>query len=700
MASLLILASCATKQEKDDFDYTVESFADLEILRYKVPGFEELSLKQKELIYYLSEAAAYGRDILYDQNGKWNLAIRRTLEAIYQNYTGDRESQDFKNFEVYLKRVWFSNGIHHHYGCDKFVPEFSQEFFTEAVKSLDPKTLPLTTGASVDDLLNTLTPVIFDPSVMPKRVNQAAGEDLIVTSAGNYYDGVTQAEAEAFYNKMKNPKDETPISYGLNSRLVKRDGKIVEETYKVGGLYTEAIEKIVYWLEKAAGVAENEQQKEVIEKLINYYQTGDLKQFDEYAILWVKDLDSQVDFVNGFTETYGDPLGMKASWESIVNFKNLEASERTHTISDNAQWFEDNSPVDSRFKKDKVKGVSAKVITAAMLAGDCYPSTPIGINLPNSNWIRHIHGSKSVTIENITEAYEKAAQGNGFNDEFVWSDTERNLMNNYLFQADNLHTDLHECLGHGSGKLLPGVDPDALKAYSSTLEEARADLFALYYMADPKILELGLLPSEDAYKAAYYKYMMNGLMTQLTRIEPGKNIEESHMRNRQLIARWAYEHGKADDVVEFAKRDGKTYVVINDYEKLRSLFGKLLAEVQRIKSEGDYESGKNLVEEYGVIVDQDLHNEVLARYENLHIAPYKGFVNPVYTPITDENGNITDIQISYNEGYTPKTILLCLSIRLYPLFVNNRYNDTTLTPIYARYIGVLFFYKTSLLAYF
>lgn len=656
MASLLILASCATKQEKDDFDYTVESFADLEILRYKVPGFEELSLKQKELVYYLSEAAAYGRDILYDQNGKWNLAIRRTLEAIYQNYTGDRESQDFKNFEVYLKRVWFSNGIHHHYGCDKFVPEFSQEFFTEAVKSLDPKTLPLTTGASVDDLLNTLTPVIFDPSVMPKRVNQAAGEDLIVTSACNYYDGVTQAEAEAFYNKMKNPKDETPISYGLNSRLVKRNGKIVEETYKVGGLYTEAIEKIVYWLEKAAGVAENEQQKEVIEKLIDYYQTGDLKQFDEYAILWVKDLDSQVDFVNGFTETYGDPLGMKASWESIVNFKNLEASERTHTISDNAQWFEDNSPVDSRFKKDKVKGVSAKVITAAMLAGDCYPSTPIGINLPNSNWIRHIHGSKSVTIENITEAYEKAAQGNGFNDEFVWSDTERNLMNNYLFQADNLHTDLHECLGHGSGKLLSGVDPDALKAYSSTLEEARADLFALYYMADPKILELGLLPSEDAYKAAYYKYMMNGLMTQLTRIEPGKNIEESHMRNRQLIARWAYEHGKADNVVEFAKRDGKTYVVINDYEKLRSLFGKLLAEVQRIKSEGDYESGKNLVEEYGVIVDQDLHNEVLARYENLHIAPYKGFVNPVYTPITDENGNITDIQISYNEGYAEQML--------------------------------------------
>lgn len=656
MASLLILASCATQEEKDDFDYTVESFADLEILRYKVPGFEELTLQQKELVYYLSEAAAYGRDILYDQNGKWNLAIRRTLEAIYQDYTGDRQSEDFKNFEVYLKRVWFSNGIHHHYGCDKFVPGFSQEFFVDAVKSLDPKKLPLTEGATVDDLLNTLVPVIFDPTVMPKRVNQAAGEDLIATSACNYYDGVTQAEAEAFYSNMKDPKDETPISYGLNSRLVKRDGKIMEETYKVGGLYTEAIEKIVFWLQKAAGVAENDQQKQVIEKLIEYYQTGDLKDFDEYAILWVKDLDSQVDFVNGFTETYGDPLGMKASWESIVNFKNLEASKRTHTISENAQWFEDHSPVDARFKKEEVKGVSAKVITAAMLAGDCYPSTPIGINLPNSNWIRHLHGSKSVTIENITEAYEKAAQGNGFNDEFVWSDTERDLINKYLLQADNLHTDLHECLGHGSGKLLPGVDPDALKAYSSTLEEARADLFALYYMADPKILELGLLPSPDAYKAAYYQYMMNGLMTQLTRIEPGKNIEESHMRNRQLIARWAYEHGKADKVIEFAKRDGKTYVVVNDYEKLRTLLGQLLAEVQRIKSEGDYESGKNLVEQYGVIVDPELHKEVLARYENLHIAPYKGFVNPVYTPVTDANGNITDIKISYNEGYAEQML--------------------------------------------
>ncbi len=658
MASLLLLASCATNKqnEGEKFDYTVETFADLEILRYQVPGFEELSLDQKKLVYYLSEAATYGRDILFDQNGKWNLAIRRTLETVYQDYQGDRESQEFKDFELYLKQVWFANGIHHHYSCDKFQPKFSQEFFVEAVKSVDPAKLPLTGGASIEDLLNTLTPVIFDPAVMAKRVNQADGEDLIATSACNYYDGVTQAEAEAFYGKMKDPKDATPISYGLNSRLVKRNGKLVEETYKVDGLYTEALEKIVYWLGKAAEVAENEQQKAVIEKLIEYYQTGDLKTFDEYAILWVKDLNSQVDFVNGFTETYGDPLGMKASWESIVNFKNLEASERTHIISDNAQWFEDNSPVAPQFKKEEVKGVSAKVITTAMLAGDCYPSTPIGINLPNANWIRAQHGSKSVTIENITEAYAEAAAGNGFNDEFVWSNTEIELFDKYLLLGDNLHTDLHECLGHGSGKLLPGVDPDALKAHGSTLEETRADLFALYYLGDPKLVELGLLPNEDAYKAEFYKYMMNGLMTQLTRIEPGKNIEESHMRNRQLIARWAYEHGKADNVVEFAKRDGKTFVVINDYAKLRNLFGELLAEVQRIKSEGDYESGKNLVEQYAVAVDPELHQEVLARYEGLHIAPYKGFVNPIYTPVTDAEGNITDIEITYNEGYAEQML--------------------------------------------
>ncbi len=655
MASLLLLASCANKKD-DNFDYTVERFADLEILRYQVPGFEELTLDQKKLIYYLSESAAYGRDILFDQNGKWNLAIRRTLEAVYQDYQGDRESQDFKNFEIYLKQVWFANGIHHHYSCDKFLPQFSQEFFVEAVKSIDSAKLPLTEGATVDDLLNTLTPVMFNPEVMAKRVNQADGEDLIATSACNYYDGVTQAEAEAFYAKMKDSKDETPISYGLNSRLIKRNGKIMEETYRVDGLYTEALEKIVYWLDKAAEVAENDQQKAIIEKLIAYYQSGDLNTFDEYAVLWVKDLNSQIDFVNGFTESYGDPLGMKASWESIVNFKNLEASERTQTISDNAQWFEDNSPVDKRFKKEEVKGVSAKVITAAMLAGDCYPSTPIGINLPNANWIRAQHGSKSVTIENITEAYAEAAAGNGFNDEFVWSNTEIELFDKYLLLGDNLHTDLHECLGHGSGKLLPGVDPDALKAHGSTLEETRADLFALYYLGDAKLVELGLLPNEEAYKAEYYKFMMNGLMTQLTRIEPGKNIEESHMRNRQLIARWAYEQGKAEHVVEFEKSDSTTNVLINDYAKLRELFGKLLAEVQRIKSEGDYESGKNLVEQYAVQVDSVLHQEILARYESLNIAPYKGFVNPVYTPVTDAAGNITDIKITYNEGYAEQML--------------------------------------------
>lgn len=658
LSSIMVTAtlfSCAPKKE-NGIEYSVDKFADLEVLRYEVPGFDELSLQQKKLVYYLSEAALQGRDILFDQNGKWNLAIRRTLESIYINYAGDRESDDFKAFELYLKQVWFANGIHHHYATDKFTPRFSQSFFEEAVRSVDPSTLPLKPGKDVDALLNDLTPVIFNPSLLAKRVNQADGEDLVLTSAGNYYDGVTQAESEAFYNRMKDPKDETPISYGLNSRLVKRNGKIYEEVYKVGGLYNDAIVKIVSWLKKAAEVAENEEQKAHIEKLIEFYETGDLKTFDDYSILWVTDLGSTVDYVNGFIETYGDPMGMKASWESIVNFKDKEASERTHVISANAQWFEDNSPVDSRFKKDKVKGVSAKVITAAILAGDCYPATPIGINLPNANWIRHIHGSKSVTIENLTRAYDIAAQGNGFNEEFVWSDTERNWIKDYLFIADNLHTDLHECLGHGSGKLLPGTDPDALKAHSSTLEETRADLFALYYMADPKMLELGLLPHPDAYKAEYYKYMMNGLMTQLTRIEPGKNIEESHMRNRQLIAMWVYKHGEKDHVIEFKERDGKTFVVINDYEKVRELLGELLAEVQRIKSEGDYAAGRDLVENYAVQVDQKLHREVLDRYNKLNIAPYKGFVNPVYTPVFDADGNITDVKISYTEGYTEQML--------------------------------------------
>ena len=640
----------ASVESVDPF-YRVDRFADLEVLRYKVPGFEKLTLQQKKLLYYLSQAAIEGRDIIYDQNCKWNLAIRRTLEAVYTQYKGDRSSDDFEALETYLKQVWFANGIHHHYSTDKFVPGFGQEFFEKAVKSVDTRYLPLQKGETVNQLLANISPVIFDPAIDAKRVNQAEGEDLVLTSAGNYYDGVTQAEAEAFYNKMKNPNDLRPVSYGLNSRLVKRNGKIEERVYKVGGLYSKALENIVYWLEKAASVAENAQQKAVIEKLISYNKTGNLKEFDEYAILWVNDLDSDIDFVNGFTETYGDPLGMKASWEALVNFKNKEASERTHIISANAQWFEDNSPVDNRFKKEKVKGVSAKVITAAILGGDTYPSTAIGINLPNSNWIRHEHGSKSVTIENITEAYDKAAQGNGFAEEFVWSDKERELMEKYGFQADNLHTDLHECLGHASGKLLPGTDSDALKAHSSTLEEARADLFALYYMADPKIVELKLLPNAEAYKSEYYKYMMNGLMTQLTRIEPGKNIEEAHMRNRQLIARYVFEKGQKDNVVEMKKKDGKTFVVINDYAKMRSLLGELLAEIQRIKSTGDYEAGRDLVETYGVKVDPELHKEVLSRYEKLNIAPYKGFVNPVYTAVTDKKGDITDVTISYDESY-------------------------------------------------
>ena len=542
VTALSLLTACGgnpkTTAEAEKFDYTVEQFADLQILRYRVPGFEDLSLKQKELVYYLTEAALQGRDILFDQNGKYNLTIRRMLEAVYTGYKGDKNTPDFKAMEVYLKRVWFSNGIHHHYGSEKFVPGFTPEFFRQAVQSVDAATLPLAEGQTVEQLCEEVFPVIFDPTVMPKRVNQAAGEDLVLTSACNYYDGVTQQEAEDFYNALKNPQDETPVSYGLNSRLVKEDGKIQEKVWKVGGLYGQALEKIVYWLKKAEGVAETPEQKAVIAKLMEFYETGDLKTFDEYAILWVKDLNSRIDFVNGFTESYGDPLGMKASWESLVNFKDLEATQRTELISGNAQWFEDHSPVDGQFKKEKVKGVSAKVITAAILAGDLYPATAIGINLPNANWIRSHHGSKSVTIGNITDAYNKAAHGNGFNEEFVYSDAELQLIDKYADVTDELHTDLHECLGHGSGKLLPGVDPDALKAYGSTIEEARADLFGLYYVADPKLVELGLTPSADAYKAQYYTYLMNGLMTQLVRIEPGNNVEEAHMRNRQLIARW------------------------------------------------------------------------------------------------------------------------------------------------------------------
>ena len=660
VTALSLLTACGgnpkTTAEAEKFDYTVEQFADLQILRYRVPGFEDLSLKQKELVYYLTEAALQGRDILFDQNGKYNLTIRRMLEAVYTGYKGDKNTPDFKAMEVYLKRVWFSNGIHHHYGSEKFVPGFTPEFFRQAVQSVDAATLPLAEGQTVEQLCEEVFPVIFDPTVMPKRVNQAAGEDLVLTSACNYYDGVTQQEAEDFYNALKNPQDETPVSYGLNSRLVKEDGKIQEKVWKVGGLYGQALEKIVYWLKKADGVAETPEQKAVIAKLMEFYETGDLKTFDEYAILWVKDLNSRIDFVNGFTESYGDPLGMKASWESLVNFKDLEATQRTELISGNAQWFEDHSPVDGQFKKEKVKGVSAKVITAAILAGDLYPATAIGINLPNANWIRSHHGSKSVTIGNITDAYNKAAHGNGFNEEFVYSDAELQLIDKYADVTDELHTDLHECLGHGSGKLLPGVDPDALKAYGSTIEEARADLFGLYYVADPKLVELGLTPSADAYKAQYYTYLMNGLMTQLVRIEPGNNVEEAHMRNRQLIARWVYEKGAAEKVVELVKKDGKTYVVINDYEKVRDLFGRLLAEIQRIKSTGDYAGAHDLVEAYAVKVDPALHAEVLERYKKLNLAPYKGFVNPKYEAVTDADGTITDVTVTYDEGYAEQML--------------------------------------------
>lgn len=643
---------------KEKFSYIVDQFADLQILRYQVPGFENLSLRQKQLLYHLSEAALMGRDILFDQNGRYNLVIRRTLEAVYQYGTVDKSSVDYQAFEVYLKRVWFANGIHHHYGEDKFMPGFSEAFFDAAVRSVDVSLLPLKAGETVDTLLARLKPVIFDPTVMPKRTVQSGDTDWILASANNYYgEDVTQAEVEAFYGKMKAEGDNRcPLSYGLNSRLEKEKGQLVERVWKVGGLYSEAIEQIVTELEKAAAFAENEKQRQIIATLIDYYRTGDLRTFDAYSILWVEDTDSQVDFVNGFIETYGDALGLKASWESTVNFRNEEATRRTQTISENAQWFEDHSPVDQRFKKERVKGVSAKVITVTMLGGDCYPSTPIGINLPNADWIRRDHGSKSVTIENIMEAYDKASQGSGFSDEFVWSDEERNRIKTYGFLTDMLHTDLHECLGHGSGQLLPGTDPDALKAYASTLEEARADLFGLYYLADPKMQELGLVPDGEAFKAEYYKYMMNGLLTQLVRIEEGKDVEEAHMRNRQLIARWVFEQGAADKVVELKKRDGKTFVVINDYQQLRALFGKLLAEVQRIKSEGDYEAGRSLVENYGVKIDPVLHHEIRERYVRLHLSPYKGFVNPIMREVKDDSGHVTDITLDYTEGYAEQML--------------------------------------------
>ncbi len=678
LTTILLLAACTNSKKTEsaavaddfideNFQYQVDRFADIEILRYPVMGFKSLSLQQKELIYYLSQAALEGRDILWDQHNKYNLTIRRICENIYENYKGDKTNEDWKNFETYLKQIWMANGIHHHYSEDKIMPKFSSDFFLSMAKSVDLNQMLSAEGLSVDETLKEIVPVMFDPKVMPKRLNQTAGSDLITTSAVNFYENVTQKEVEAFYNSMKDVNDNTPVSYGLNSKVVKKDGVITEQVWKLGGMYDKAIARIISWLEKAANVAENNQQKDIINSLISYYKTGSLETFDEFSIKWVQDNTSRIDFVNGFIENYTDPLGMKATWESLVNFKSEEASKRTQIISNNAQWFEDNSPIDSKFKKEEVKGVSAKVITAAMLGGDCYPATPIGINLPNANWIRRDYGSKSVTIDNITFAYAKASEGNGFNEEFMWSDVEREYSKKYGSLTDNMHTDLHECLGHGSGKLLPGVDGDALRAYGSPIEETRADLFALYYLGDPKMVELGLLPDQEAYKAEYYKYIMNGAMTQLTRIEPGKNIEQAHMRNRATIANWVIENGKKDNIVEMKERDGKLYIVINDYAKLRNLFGQLLSEVQRIKSEGDFDAAKKLVETYGVKVDSKLHKQILARYKALNLAPYRGFVNPEYKLVTDKNGKITDVVISYDEDYVTQQLRYSKQYSVLPL---------------------------------
>lgn len=647
------LVGCKSEpQAEKPFEWVVDRFDDIKVLRYQVPDFDTLSLDEKKLIYYLNQAALCGRDILFDQNGRYNLRIRRTLEAIEQGYTGDRNSEDFKKFEKYLKKVWFANGIHHHYSLDKFLPEFSESYFDELIAATPTEYFPQDFKPSVEAVIAEIKPVMFDPTLFPKRTNQAAGADMIATSANNYYEGLTQQEVEDYYKKIIDPNDSTPISYGLNSKLMKENGQIVEKTWKVGGMYSAAIEQIVYWLEQASTVAKGAQ-KQTIDELIGYYRSGNLSQFDTYSISWVQDTLSKVDFVNGFIETYGDPLGYRASWEGLVNFRDEEATRRTETISAEAQWFEDHSPIDPKYRKEKVKGVSAKVITAAILGGDCYPATPIGINLPNADWIRKDYGSKSVTIENITHAYNEAAKGNGFLEEFIYDPADIELQKRYGELSDNLHTDLHECLGHGSGQLAPGVKTDALKNYGSTLEEARADLFALYYLGDPKLVELGLVPSFDAAKAQYLHYILNGMMTQLARIQPGKDVEEAHMRNRMLIAMWCYEkgqQGEGEPVIKKVTHDGKTYIEVTDYERLRELFGELLREIQRIKSEGDYEAGKALVETYGVKVDQKLHDEVLARYGRLGIEPYSGFVNPVYKPVM-ENGQIVDVKVEYNEGY-------------------------------------------------
>ena len=630
------------------FNYRDERFADVQLLRYRLEAFDKLSLQQKSLIFYLSQATLYGRDITFDQYGKYNLRIRKMLEVVYTDLSVDHDTDGFRALEVYLKRLWFSNGIYHHYGCEKFVPDFTADYLRRVLHQVDASRLPLAEGQTVDELLQELEPVIFDPTVLPKRVNKADGEDLVLTSACNFYDGVTQQEAEQFYAAKKADNEEEPPSYGLNATLVKRDGKLCEDVWKADGRYGRAIRHIVYWLKKAAGVAENDRQREVIETLVEYYETGDLRLFDKYSILWLQCLEGRVDFINGFIEVYGDPLGLKGSWEGLVEYIDEEATHRTRTIAQNAQWFEDHSPVDPRFRKPIVKGVSANVICAAMLGGEEYPSTAIGINLPNADWIRARYGSKSITISNITDAYNKAAHGSGFKEEFVVDKETLSLIERYGDACDDLHTDLHECLGHGSGQLLPGVDPDALKAYGNTIEEARADLFGLYYMADPKLVELGLLPDGEAYKAQYYSYMMNGLMTQLIRITPGNLIEEAHMRNRALIAHWCAAQG---DVVSLVKREGKTFVCVSDYARLRQLIATLLAEIQRIKSEGDYEAARQLVERYAVKVDPVLHEEVLERYRRLDLAPYKGFINPQLLPVLDADGQIADIQVYYGESY-------------------------------------------------
>ncbi|HOK26525.1 MAG TPA: dihydrofolate reductase [Bacteroidales bacterium] len=674
LTALMLLASCTGRQTKteegEEFNYFVDQFEDMRVFRYRLPGFESLSLRQKELIYYLSEAALCGRDILWDQNFKYNLLIRKTNEAIIKSWQGDKETPEYKSFITWAKRVFFANGIHHHYSADKMLPSFSKEFYTSLVKGSDQSLLPVGNGKTADDLLAVILPVIFDPDLYPRKIERGEGKDIIAESAVNFYEGVTAREVESFYNGKINPADPRPVAIGLNSKLVKKNGRIVEEVYKSGGLYGEAIDRIIYWLEKAKNVAENEIQKKELEVLIQYYRTGDLKTWDDYNVLWARNTEPVVDYVNGFIEVYEDPMGMKATWEAIVDYKDPEATRRTETITANAQWFEDNSPVQPQYKKEKVTGVAAKVINIAMLGGDCYPASPIGINLPNSDWIRKEVGSKSVTLANISEAYDVMSARSGMLDEFAASKEEIERVRKYASIADALHTDLHECVGHASGKLAEGTDPNALKEHQSALEEARADLFALYYMMDNKLIELGLLPEKEAAMAEYDSYIRNGMLTQLVRIRPGKQIEQAHMRARAMIARWAYENGKDENVIELFTRDGKTFVKINDYEKLRNLFGSLLREVQRIKSEGDYEAGKTLIESYGVKVDPVLHNEMLARYEKLKLAPYTGFLNPRLVPVYNDKGEITDVKVEYEQDYLSQMIYYGTNYSFLPAILN------------------------------